>query len=57
MLAGVTSLLARHSINLKNIGITHNREYQSGSLFLEFHTEKDQLEAVALLKSNGYPAN
>lgn len=54
VLATVATLLAVHNINIKNIGIMHNREYQSGSLQIEFNDEHDQLESVALLKSHGY---
>lgn len=54
VLATVATLLAVHNINIKNIGIMHNREYQSGSLQIEFNDEHDQLEAIALLKSHGY---
>jgi len=54
VLATVATLLAVHNINIKNIGIMHNREYQSGSLQIEFNDEHDQLESIALLKSHGY---
>ncbi len=54
VLATVATLLAVHNINIKNIGIMHNREYQSGSLQIEFNNEHDQLESIALLKSHGY---
>lgn len=57
MLAAVATLLAVHQINIKNIGITHNREYESGSLRIEFNQENEQLEACALLKSHGYSLN
>ena len=54
VLATVATLLAHHDINIKNIGIIHNREYQSGSLQIELSNEHDQLESIALLKSHGY---
>jgi prephenate dehydrogenase len=57
VLATVATLLAVHNINIKNIGIIHNREYQSGSLQIEFGDEHDQLESIALLKSHGYIVN
>jgi len=54
VLAKVVNLLAEHEINIQNIGITHNREYQEGALSIEFGTREAQREAGALLLQNGY---
>ena len=54
MLAAVATLLAVHYINIRNIGIVHNREYERGTLRIEFHEEKDIFIASELLKSHGY---
>ena len=54
MLAAVATLLAVHYINIRNIGIVHNREYERGTLRIEFHEEKDIFVASELLKSHGY---
>lgn len=54
MLAAVATLLAVHSINIKNIGIIHNREYERGTMRIEFHEEKDISVATQLLQMHGY---
>ncbi|WP_026506264.1 prephenate dehydrogenase [Butyrivibrio sp. NC3005] len=54
MLAAVVTLLAAHNINIKNVEIRHNREFESGTLRIEFENEKGQLEASALLKSHNF---
>ncbi len=53
-LAKVAVLLSDHSVNIKNIGIVHNREYERGTLKIEFHTQKDLDQALDLLSHNGY---
>ncbi len=53
-LARITTLLSEHGINIKNIGITHNRETEDGVLQLEFYEENSLQEAVRLLKAEGY---
>jgi prephenate dehydrogenase len=54
MLAAVATLLAVHSINIRNIGIVHNREYERGTMRIEFHEEKDISVATHLLQMHGY---
>lgn len=54
-LAPIAALLARHDISIKNIGITHNRETQEGSLRIEFYEESAVGLARRLLTDNGYP--
>ena len=53
-LAEVVTLLAVNSVNIKNIGITHNREYQQGVLRVEFYSESDQTEAADILRTRNY---
>lgn len=53
-LAEVVTLLAVNSVNIKNIGITHNREYQQGVLRVEFYSESDQAEAADILRTRNY---
>ena len=53
-LAAVTALLARNGINIKNIGITHNREAAEGTMRLEFYEEPGMSKALHLLKQAGY---
>lgn len=53
-LSTIAVLLAQHNINIKNIGIAHNREQEEGALRIEFHEEKAVMEANKLLLNNGY---
>ena len=54
MLAEVVTLLAVNAISIKNIGITHNREYQEGTLRVEFYSEPDLNEAREILTTRNY---
>ncbi|WP_029231078.1 prephenate dehydrogenase/arogenate dehydrogenase family protein [Butyrivibrio sp. VCB2006] len=53
-LAKVAVLLSEKNVNIKNIGIVHNREYERGTLKIEFHTGNDLSEASRLLSEAGY---
>ncbi len=53
-LAEVVTLLAVNSISIKNIGITHNREYQEGALRVEFYSIADLEEARDILTQRNY---
>lgn len=53
-IATVTTILSTHNINIKNIGITHNREFQNGALSLEFYTFSALKQAVELLQKYHY---
>lgn len=53
-IATVTTILATKGINIKNIGITHNREFQNGALSLEFYTYGALKQAVELLQKYHY---
>lgn len=53
-LASVALLLSEHAINIKNIGIVHNREYERGTLRIEFHDKEAMEKSVELLSSKGY---
>lgn len=53
-LASIATMLAVNSINIKNIGITHNREAAEGVLGIEFYSEENLQTAVSLLSSHGY---
>lgn len=50
----IATLLASNSINIKNIGIIHNREFEEGVLRIEFYEEDTSAKAVDLLKNCGY---
>lgn len=53
-LAEVVALLAKENISIKNIGILHNREYQSGAMHIEFYDNATQEKARELLVENDY---
>ena len=53
-IANVAQILAVHHINIKNIGIIHNREYEDGVLRIEFYDEESVSLAVKLLKKYHY---
>ncbi len=53
-LAAITTILAVNGINIKNIGITHNREQEYGALRLEFYDESALEKAKELLNQRSY---
>ena len=53
-IAKVTSLLADAHINLKNIGILHNREFEHGVLHIEFYDAEAVAQAHLCLTWAGY---
>ena len=53
-LAIVSTILAAGSVNVKNVGIVHNREFETGSLRIDLHSEQDVERAKGMLKSHGY---
>jgi len=53
-LAAITTILAVNGINIKNIGITHNREQEYGALRLEFYDEVSIEKAKVLLNQRSY---
>lgn len=53
-LAAIATILALNGISIKNIGITHNREIQEGTLRIEFHEESSVGLAKKLLSAKGY---
>jgi len=54
VLAEVVMYLAIAGINIKNIGITHNREYQQGVLRVECHSSDGLEKARDLLRNRNY---
>lgn len=55
-IAAIVTLLASQGLNIKNIGITHNREAAEGAMRIEFYKEADVEKALLLLKEKGYEA-
>ena len=53
-LAEVVALLAKENISIKNIGIIHNREHQSGAMHIEVYDNAALEKALQLLVSNNY---
>lgn len=53
-IAKVAGILAAEKVNIKNIGITHNREMAEGALYIAFDHEADMQRSIPLLCENGY---
>ena len=53
-IARIATLLAENDINIKNIGILHNREFQNGALRIELPDETSVFRTQELLEKNGY---
>ena len=53
-IATITTLLAMNGINIKNIGIVHNREFEEGVLRIEFYEEPDCSKALTILENRNY---
>jgi len=53
-IASIATMLALNGINIKNIGIAHNREQEEGVLGIEFYEEEGMINAVSLLENRGY---
>ena len=53
-IATIATLLAMNNINIKNIGIIHNREFEEGVLRIEFYQEDACLKAEQILKERNY---
>lgn len=56
-LAKVAVVLACHDISIKNIGITHTRDFQEETLRIEFYEEEAMILAEQLLTSLKYPVS
>ena len=53
-IATIATILASNAINLKNIGIIHNREFEEGVLCIEFYDGNSCEKASAVLKRHHY---
>uniref|UniRef100_UPI0040564C5B prephenate dehydrogenase/arogenate dehydrogenase family protein n=1 Tax=Acetatifactor sp. TaxID=1872090 RepID=UPI0040564C5B len=56
-LATIVAILAANGISIKNIGISHNREFEGGILRIEFHEEASILKAAEILRNRNYVVN
>ena len=54
LIAEVSTILAINNINIKNIGINHNREFQEGVLRVEFNSHEELVTAVKLLQDRRF---
>ncbi len=54
MIAKISTLFANASINIKNIGIVHNREMNEGALRIEFYDKQALDNAIELLSQHQY---
>ena len=52
--AAIATILALHQINIKNIGISHNREQEDGVLKVEFYQKEEIEKAREILTAKGY---
>ena len=53
-IATIATILASNNINIKNIGIVHNREFEEGVLRIEFYEEAASARAAELLRKHRY---
>ncbi len=53
-IATVATILATNNINIKNVGIIHNREFHQGVMQVEFYDEESYNGAVRLLRRHHY---
>jgi prephenate dehydrogenase len=53
-IATVSNILAANDLNIKNIGIIHNREFEDGVLRIEMYDEKSLEKSIELLNNHGY---
>lgn len=56
-LATIVAILASNGISIKNIGISHNREFEGGILQIEFHEEASIRKATEILQNRNYFVN
>lgn len=53
-IATIATILSMNGINIKNIGILHNREFEDGVLKIEFYEQDAQKQAAEQLKKRNY---
>ena len=54
IIAKLSGMFAGKGINLKNMGIVHNREFEEGVLRIEFYDEASLKEGISVLKETEY---
>ena len=53
-IATIATILASNNINIKNIGLVHNREFEEGVLRIEFYDDASSRKAAELLQKYRY---
>ncbi len=56
-LATIVAILAANGISIKNIGISHNREFEGGILRIELYEENAVRKATEVLRNRNYVVN
>lgn len=54
IIAKISGMFAMEGINLKNIGIVHNREFEEGAMRIEFYDEFSLKQAINVLEKTEY---
>lgn len=54
IIAKISGMFAKEGINLKNMGIVHNREFEEGVLRIEFYDEASLKQAISILRKEEY---
>lgn len=54
IIAKLSGMFADNAINLKNMGIVHNREFEEGVLRIEFYDEYSLRQAISVLEETEY---
>lgn len=54
IIAKLSGMFADKGINLKNMGIVHNREFEEGVLRIEFYDEHSLKQAISVLEETEY---
>ena len=53
-IATIATILATNGVNIRNIGIVHNREFEEGVLRITFHKQDDADKAYEQLVKHKY---
>ena len=53
-IATIATILATHGLNIKNIGIIHDREFEEGVLHIEMYDANSMEDAITLLQQHRY---
>ena len=50
----IATILGSNEVNIKNIGISNNREMHAGALIISFNTQESLINAEVILNTEGY---